>query len=91
MPGRHGPRLHVRGQVQLTEDNFTPSWTLGLLDRRAISGQRLMLAWARSSNEIERVQEVAFNTPALATGYSEVIVLCDDRVIASISNIEETY
>ena len=92
MPGGLEPTLNIHGIVALTDSHFSDLWSVGPLDRRKHPGQRLLLNWESSSDDtLSAEREVTFQMPALAQNYSEVIVVCGDIVIASITEIDVVY
>ena len=90
MPGPEGPSLNVSGSVTLSASNLEPMWSVGPLDRRRVPGQRLLVSWRPSADlGSDRIREVGFKTPALVQDYSEIVVLCGDEILATITDIAE--
>lgn len=95
MPGPGAaPKIHVTGKVDVRSSGYTFEWQQGPLDRSATPALRLKLvpkAPDGMATMAITTEEVKFEAPALATGYSRVIIGCGGGTLAEIAEIMDVY
>ena len=93
MPGPGAtPTIHVVGKVDVRTSGYTFEWKEGPMDRSAMPALRLKLVTippAEMAMQVITTEQVTYQAPAIATGYSKVIVGCGDATLAEITEIPE--
>lgn len=88
------PKIHVVGQVDVRTGGYTFDWQEGPLDRSARPALRLKLvprAPDGMATQAITSMEVAYEAPALAAGYSRVIISCGSTTLAEITEITDAF
>lgn len=88
------PKIHVVGQVDVRTGGYTFDWQEGPLDRSAQPALRLKLvpkAPDGMATQAITTMEVAYEAPALAAGYSRVIISCASTTLAEIAEITDAF
>jgi hypothetical protein len=95
MPGPDmQPKIHVVGQVNVRTGGYTYEWQEGPLDRSAHPALRLTLVpIAPEGMALQAIttMEVKYEAPALATGYSRVLISCGGAPLAEITQITDVF
>lgn len=95
MPGPDmQPKIHVVGQVDVPTGGYTFEWQEGPLDRSAHPALRLTLVpIAPDGMALQAIttMEVKYEAPALATGYSRVLISCGGAPLAEIKQITDVF
>lgn len=88
------PTLHVVGKVEVRTGGYTFGWKEGPMDRSAIPKLRLKLvpvAPTGMAMQAITTEDVKYEAPALASGYSGVMISCGGTVIAEITEITDAH
>jgi hypothetical protein len=95
MPGPDmAPKVHVTGKVDVRSGGYTFVWEEGPLDRSATPALRLRLvpkAPDGMATMAISTEEVKYEAPALAMGYSRVIISCGGTTLAEITEIMDVF
>jgi hypothetical protein len=95
MPGPDmQPKIHVVGQVDVRTGGYTFEWQEGPLDRSAHPALRLTLVpIAPDGMALQAIttMEAKYEAPALATGYSRVLISCGGAPLAEITQITDVF
>lgn len=95
MPGPDmAPKVHVTGKVDVRSGGYTFVWEEGPLDRSATPALRLKLvpkAPDGMATMAISTEEVKYEAPALAMGYSRVIISCGGTTLAEITEIMDVF
>lgn len=92
-PDMH-PKIHVVGQVDVRTGGYTFEWQEGPLDRSAHPALRLTLVpIAPEGMALQAIttMEVKYEAPALASGYSRVLISCGGAPLAEIAPITDVF
>lgn len=88
------PTLHVIGKVEVRTGGYTFEWKEGPMDRSAIPTLRLKLVPVPPEGmamQAITTEDVKYEAPALASGYSGVIISCNGTVLAEITDITDAH
>lgn len=95
MPGPGAtPTIHVVGKVDVRTGGYTFEWQEGPMDRSAVPALRLKLvpkAPDGMAMQAITTEEVKWSGPALASGYSRVIIGCGDTTLGEITEIPDVH
>lgn len=94
MPGTDGQRLHVSGRITLPGPGYKLAFETGIADRMAKPTQQVVLTATAPDGMTAQVLEtvqISGDIPALASGYTAVMVLCGDTVIARIDKVDAVH
>lgn len=95
MPGPDAvPMLQVIGQVTLPTPGYSFAWREGKMDRSAVPAIHLILdITPPGPNEmvmqVLTTETISYKTEALSSGYSKVVIVCNDAPLAEITRIDE--
>jgi hypothetical protein len=86
--------LHVVGKVDVRSGGYTFSWDEGPMDRSAMPALRLKLvpkAPDGMATMAITTEAVAYQAPALSSGYSRVVIGCGGTTLGEITEIMDVY
>lgn len=93
VPTQRNGRLVVTGQVTLPNPGYQTEIAPGPLDRRQPPALRLRLvAMPPSDSTIQVIEtrQLEFAMPTNVLNYREIIIICGDRILASIPDVVPT-
>ncbi|MDP3457873.1 MAG: hypothetical protein Q8S09_01235 [Hyphomonas sp.] len=86
--------LHVIGKVDVRTGGYTFTWQEGPMDRSAVPALRLKLvpkAPDGMATMAITTEDVAYQAPALSSGYSRVIISCGGTTLGEITEVMDVY
>lgn len=86
--------IHVVGKVDVRSGGYTFSWDEGPMDRSAVPALRLKLvpkAPDGMATMAITTEAVAYQAPALSSGYSRVVIGCGGTTLGEITEIMDVY
>ena len=94
MPGTKGPTLNISGEITLPTSGYTISVRAGPLDRRQPPTQRVILDLVKPDGpalQVLTMEAVSGQLSDALPAYRAVMIVCGDKALAEIANIETVY
>ncbi len=86
--------IHVIGKVDVRTGGYTFTWEEGPMDRSAVPALRLKLVPVPPDGMATMAittEDVAYQAPALSSGYRSVIIGCGSATLGEITEIMDVY